>query len=84
MNVELHRGSTMNGFLMMILIITVSTLTLAQTAQLTENKAMDRVKHLKDFQVIEFRRYTVKEGERATGLFDNRLTYSFPINQISQ
>jgi hypothetical protein len=25
---------------------------------------MDRVKHLKDFQVIEFRRYTVKEGER--------------------
>jgi hypothetical protein len=25
---------------------------------------MDQVKHLKDFQVIEFRRYTVKEGER--------------------
>jgi len=29
------------------------------------NKAVDSVKHLKDFQVIEFRRYTVKEGERA-------------------
>lgn len=25
---------------------------------------MDRVKHLTDFQVIEFRRYTIKEGER--------------------
>ena len=25
---------------------------------------MDRVKHLIDFQVIEFRRYIVKEGER--------------------
>jgi hypothetical protein len=29
-----------------------------------KNKAMDHVKHLQDFQVIEFRRYTVKEGER--------------------
>ncbi len=25
---------------------------------------MDRVKHLKDFQVIEFRRYIIKDGER--------------------
>jgi len=25
---------------------------------------MDRVKHLNDFQVIEFRPYTVKAGER--------------------
>jgi len=25
---------------------------------------MDRVKHLNDFQVIEFRRYIVKKGER--------------------
>ncbi len=25
---------------------------------------MEQVKHLKDFQVIEFRRYTIKEGER--------------------
>jgi hypothetical protein len=29
-----------------------------------ENKVMAQVKHLNDFQVIEFRRYTVKEGER--------------------
>ena len=28
------------------------------------SKAMDHVKHLQDFQVIEFRRYTIKEGER--------------------
>jgi flavin-binding protein dodecin len=51
-------------FLTMILLLTVSDTTFAQTAQNSGNKATDRVKHLKDFQVIEFRRYTVKEGER--------------------
>jgi flavin-binding protein dodecin len=51
-------------FLTMILLLTVSATTFAQTAQNSGNKATDRVKHLKDFQVIEFRRYTVKEGER--------------------
>jgi NIPSNAP len=51
-------------FLTMILLITVGAATFAQTGQNSGNKAMDRVKHLKDFQVIEFRRYTVKEGER--------------------
>jgi hypothetical protein len=50
--------------LVMILTLTVSALTLGQTAQPSMNKTMDRVKHMKDFQVIEFRRYTVKEGER--------------------
>jgi NIPSNAP. len=48
----------------MILLITVGVTTFAQTGQNPGNKAVDRVKHLKDFQVIEFRRYTVKEGER--------------------
>src|SRR5262245_33537596 len=51
-------------FLTMILLLTVGATTFAQTAQNSGNKAADRVKHLKDFQVIEFRRYTVKEGER--------------------
>src|SRR5262245_7643080 len=51
-------------FLTMILLLTVSATTFAQTAQNSGNKATDRVKQLKDFQVIEFRRYTVKEGER--------------------
>ncbi|HEY9434460.1 MAG TPA: hypothetical protein VI260_23615 [Blastocatellia bacterium] len=51
-------------FLTMILLITVGVTTFAQTGQNPGNKAVDRVKHLKDFQVIEFRRYTVKEGER--------------------
>jgi hypothetical protein len=51
-------------FLTMILLITVGPTTFAQTGQNSGNKAVDRVKHLKDFQVIEFRRYTVKEGER--------------------
>jgi flavin-binding protein dodecin len=51
-------------FLTKILLLTVSVTTFAQTGQNAGNKAMDRVKHLKEFQVIEFRRYTVKEGER--------------------
>jgi NIPSNAP len=36
----------------------------SETNQNAKNKAMDHVKHLTDFQVIEFRRYTIKEGER--------------------
>jgi hypothetical protein len=55
-------------FLTTILLLIVSAMAFAQTGQNTGNKAMDRVKHLKDFQVIEFRRYTVKEGESATGM----------------
>jgi hypothetical protein len=47
-----------------IVLITLSAATFAQTNQNSKNKAMDRVKHLKDFQVIEFRRYTIKEGGR--------------------
>ncbi|HEV8367518.1 MAG TPA: hypothetical protein VGQ39_06155 [Pyrinomonadaceae bacterium] len=54
----------MKKFLMMILTLTISALTLGQTAQPARIKTMDRVKHLTDFQVIEFRRYTTKEGER--------------------
>jgi hypothetical protein len=54
----------MKRFLPVILTLAVSTLTLGQTSQPAMNKAMDRVKHLRDFQVIEFRRYTVKEGAR--------------------
>jgi hypothetical protein len=44
--------------------ITLSTATFAQTNQNTKSKPMDGVKHLSDFQIIEFRRYTIKEGER--------------------
>jgi hypothetical protein len=47
-----------------ILLVTVGAVAFAQTSQSTGNDARNRVKHLKDFQVIEFRRYTVKEGER--------------------
>jgi len=54
----------MNRLLMMILTLSVCALTSGQTAQPARNKTMDRVKHLTDFQVIEFRRYTTKEGER--------------------
>jgi NIPSNAP len=51
-------------FLTTILLLMITTMTLAQTGQNSGNKAMDHVKHLKDFQVIEFRRYTIKDGER--------------------
>ena len=51
----------MKRSLTVILTLTLSVLTSGQTAQRT---TMDRVGHLKDFEVIEFRRYTVKEGAR--------------------
>lgn len=48
----------------LIPVLASSAATFLQTSQAPVSKAMDRVKHLKDFQVIEFRRYTIKEGER--------------------
>ena len=54
----------MRRYLTTIVLITLSAATFAQTNQDTKNKAMDRVKHLKDFQVVELRRYTIKEGGR--------------------
>jgi hypothetical protein len=47
-----------------ILLLMVGATAFAQTSQNTGRIHMDRVKHLNDFQVIEFRRYTVKECER--------------------
>ena len=55
----------MSRFLAGILfLISVSTVTPTQTAQTTVNKSMEHIKHLNDFQVLEFRRYTIKKGER--------------------
>jgi hypothetical protein len=47
-----------------ILLFAVSATMLAETNQNTKSDKMERVKQLTDFQVIEFRRYTIKEGER--------------------
>jgi hypothetical protein len=47
-----------------ILLFAISATMLAETNQNTKSDKMERVKHLTDFQVIEFRRYTIKEGER--------------------
>src|SRR5258705_816525 len=47
-----------------ILLLAISATMFAETNQKTRNKAMDHVKHLTDFHLIEFRRYTIKEGER--------------------
>jgi hypothetical protein len=44
-------------------LFAVSATMLAEANQNTNSKSMDRVKHLTDFEVIEFRRYTIKEGE---------------------
>jgi hypothetical protein len=46
-------------------LIPLCTATWAQTGQSTGSKWMEQIKHLQDFQVFEFRRYTIKEGERA-------------------
>ncbi len=51
-------------FLATISLFAMSATTFAETSQNITSKAMDRVKHLKDFQVIEFRRYAIKEGGR--------------------
>ena len=51
-------------FLTKTLLLVAAATTFAQTGQNAGNKVMDSVKHLKDFQVIEFRRYTTREGER--------------------
>ena len=47
-----------------ILLLAISATMFAETNHKTRNKAMDHVKHRTDFHVIEFRRYTIKEGER--------------------
>jgi hypothetical protein len=51
-------------FLTTITQLAMGATTFAETSQNTTSKSMDHVKHLTDFQVIEFRRYTIKEGER--------------------
>ena len=45
-------------------LFAMSTTTFAETSQNTTSKTINHVKHLQDFQVIEFRRYAIKEGER--------------------
>jgi hypothetical protein len=47
-----------------VLVFGVGATMIAETNQNMNSKPMDHVKHLTDFQVIEFRRYTIKEGER--------------------
>ena len=45
-------------------LFAVSAMMLAESNQDMNSKSMDRVNHLTDFQVIEFRRYIIKDGER--------------------
>lgn len=48
----------------LLLLLAGSVAGLAQSDQSRAAKAMERVKHLKDFSVVELRRYTIKDGER--------------------
>src|SRR5712671_1013708 len=48
----------------LLFLSVVSALVFSRTNPPVEHNRMKNVEHLKDFQVIEFRRYTVKEGER--------------------
>jgi len=45
-------------------LIAGSAVMLSQTDQSAANKPMENMKQPKDFQVFEFRRYVIKEGER--------------------
>lgn len=45
-------------------IIPANSVISTETGQGSGGKLMESIKHLTDFQVIEFRRYTIKEGER--------------------
>jgi hypothetical protein len=42
----------------------IGAIALAEADQNTGSRAMEHIKHLQDFQVIEFRRYTIRDGER--------------------
>ncbi|MGA7930161.1 MAG: hypothetical protein WCA20_29730 [Candidatus Sulfotelmatobacter sp.] len=48
----------------LLTVIAVCNLTVAQSAQTTAKGSTEPSAHLNDFQAIEFRRYTIKEGER--------------------
>jgi len=47
-----------------LFLIAVCSLALSQTNQMTEKLPLEHNARLNDFQVLEFRRYTVKAGER--------------------
>lgn len=47
-----------------LMIFAVCTLMAAQNNQTAQSNTIDSAANLKDFQVIEFRRYTIKPGER--------------------
>jgi hypothetical protein len=45
-------------------VVAACNLTVAQSAQSSAKSSIEPSAHLSNFQVIEFRRYTIKEGER--------------------
>jgi hypothetical protein len=48
----------------LLTVIAVCNLTLAQTRQTTRKAPLEQNQHRSEFQVFEFRRYAIKEGER--------------------
>lgn len=59
-------------FAAVLVLLTVSTAAIAQNNPAINGNSLKTIAHLKDFQVIELRRYTIKEGEREhfAGYFD--------------
>jgi hypothetical protein len=47
----------------LLAVIAVCNLTVAQSAQSTAKPSTEPSAHLSDFQAVEFRRYTIKDGE---------------------
>ncbi len=48
----------------LLAVIAVCNVTLAQTNQTSGKASLENSQHMNDFQALEFRRYTIKEGER--------------------
>jgi hypothetical protein len=59
-----RRGKALRLLGKVLVVIVVSVSALAQNDASSDVNALQSIAHLKDFPVVEFRRYTIKEGER--------------------
>jgi len=60
----MNRRFAASVLVVILSFLAVTTLTSGQSDRFANSEGMKSVKHLNDFQVIEFRRYTIREGER--------------------
>src|SRR6266852_4496296 len=57
-------GVIMRFLIELLMVIAVCNLTLAHTRQTTGKAPLEQNQHRSEFQVFEFRRYAITEGER--------------------